>query len=415
VIRKLRVKFVAITMALVTLVLTVVLVSLFNALQENTASLSQQVLNRVLREDSRAGGAADTGITIGGSQVTLPYFTVNIWDDTAYVTSGTYADLEDTAALKEILALCMEQDSDSGTLPDYHLRYLRQDNGLFLKIAFVDISMELATVRRTLGSYLRVALLSLLLLFAVSCILARWAVRPVERAWDQQRQFLSDASHELKTPLTVILSNAEMLNAAELPERPARWADNIRSEARQMRSLVEQMLTLARADNAVTTAVLSEQSLSELASDCALSFEPVAFEAGKRLHYKIAEDISVSGDAKQLRELVGILLDNAIRYSPDRSEVGLSLQKKDRHAVLTVSNPGEPIPPAELRRLFERFYRRDPSRGECAGFGLGLPIARTIAEAHGGTIRAESDEFSTRFIVTLPMNKSSNTKTGETG
>ena len=227
----------------------------------------------------------------------------------------------------------------------------------------------------------------------------------MEKAWKQQHQFLSDASHELKTPLTVILSNAELLEAASLEERPARWADNIHSEAQQMKSLVEEMLTLARADNMVRTAVLTEVSLSDVAADCALAFEPVAFEAGKPLDYQITEDVTVLGDRDKLRQLVSVLLDNAIKYGADGGTITLTLQKTDRQARLTVSNPGEPIPADQLSHLFERFYRADASRGEKSGFGLGLPIARTIAQEHKGALKAESDAASTRFLYTMPLKK----------
>ena len=226
----------------------------------------------------------------------------------------------------------------------------------------------------------------------------------MERAWRQQRQFLSDASHELKTPLTVILSNAEMLGASPLEERPARWADNIRSESRRMKSLVEQMLTLARADNMSPAAVFGEVSLSEIAEDCALDFEPVAFEAGKPLEYRLPERLLVPGDGEKLRQLVSILLDNAIKYGAPGGAVALSLEKRERQAVLAVSNPGE-IPAGQLPRLFERFYRADSSRGEQSGFGLGLSIAAAVAREHRGTLRAESAGGTTRFIFTMPLKR----------
>ena len=300
---------------------------------------------------------------------------------------------------------CLSQDRREGTITAYHLRYLRQDNGLYEKLAFVDMSMEQAVLRKMMGSYLVIALASLALLLGVSILLSRWATRPVEKAWKQQRQFLSDASHELKTPLTVILSNAELLEQAGLSDKPARWTDNIRSEAGRMRSLVEEMLTLARADNMARTAVLTEISLSDIAADCALAFEPVAFEAGKPLDYTLAENITVLGDGDKLRQLISILLDNAIKYGADGGTVHLALEATDRQAKLTVSNPGQPIPAEQLERLFERFYRVDGSRGEKSGFGLGLPIARTIAAEHKGILKAESDAISTRFIYTMALKK----------
>ena len=406
-IRKLQIKFVAMCMLLVTAVLGVVFLAVFLSAKQNIEIISRQVLQRVIEEDYTVGRP---DLNPGGEEeVLLPYFTVNVWERSgiynAYVTGGTYADLQDTAELEEILTDCLRQEEDEGTIRSYGLRYLRRDLGLYLRMAFVDMSMEQATMREIMGSYLQIGAAALLLLLGVSILLARWATAPVARAWQQQRQFLSDASHELKTPLTVILSNAELLEAAPLGERPARWADNIRSEAKRMRSLVEEMLTLARADNAVRSAVMAEPSLSDLATDCVLAFEPVAFEAGKPLESDVAPDVTVLGDGDKLRQLVGVLLDNAIKYGRDGGAITLTLRRTDRQARLTVSNPGDPIPPDQLRRLFERFYRADASRGEQTGFGLGLPIAASIASEHRGTLKAESDAVSTRFLFTMPLKK----------
>lgn len=413
-IRKLQLKFVAICMVLVTAVLSVVFGAVYMAMGQNIEALSRQVLQRVIDETATSSDMSrpDISINIGGDKVLLPYFTVVVqeqWDGTyvATVTAGTYANLNNTEELQDILTDCLSQNQAEGVVREYGLRYLRQDNRLFgyKNIAFVDMSMEQATLQKMMYSYLQIALAALLLLLGVSVVLSRWATRPVEKAWRQQRQFLSDASHELKTPLTVILSNAEMLQSAPLADKPARWADNIRSEAGRMKSLVEEMLTLARADNMVRTAVMAEVSLTDVAGDCALAFEPVAFEAGKPLEERIAADITVVGDADRLRRLISILLDNAVKYGAEGGHITLTLEKTDRQARLTVSNPGDPIPPEHLAHLFERFYRADASRGEKSGFGLGLAIADTIAREHKGALKAESDAASTRFTFTIPLRK----------
>lgn len=172
-----------------------------------------------------------------------------------------------------------------------------------------------------------------------------------------------------------------------------------------MRTLVEQMLTLARADNGVRPAAMEPLNLSDVATDCVLAFEPVAFEAGKPLEERIAADITVVGDADRLRRLISILLDNAVKYGAEGGHITLTLEKMDRQARLTVSNPGDPIPPEHLAHLFERFYRADASRGEKSGFGLGLAIADTIAWEHKGALKVESDAASTRFTFTMPLRK----------
>lgn len=404
-IRKLRLQLVAVCMLLVTSLLAGLFLSLYYSARKNIQNSSQDLLYRVVTADPRTN-QAESGVIIGGNQVQLPYFTVELFgNNTAYVTGGTYPELEDTELLSIILQLCMSQNQDTGTISEFNLKYLRVSNGFFERIAFVDISMELAALRGMMRAVLQIGAAALLLLFGVSCLLAWLVTRPVERAWKQQRQFLSDASHELKTPLTVILSNAELMDSQPLEPRVARWRDNIHTEAKQMKTLVEEMLTLARADNMVRTAIFSPLSLSDAATDCALLFEPVAYEAGKTLQYEetVVPDVMVNGDGDKLKQVVSILLDNAIKYGAEGAPITLSVQKTDRHAKLQVSNQGEPISPEQLSHLFERFYRADASRGEKSGFGLGLSIAATIAAEHKGTLKAESDSRSTRFILTLPL------------
>lgn len=399
---RLRTKFVTICMALVVAVLMSVLFAVYAVMHQNLISISDQILHRAIQEETVSPGFSPE---IGGTPVMLPYFAVTVRGTTAYVTSGTYDNLENTAALQDIITKCLTQQEDSGTVPGYNLRYLRQDRLFHKRLAFVDMSMEQTMLRQMMMPYLLITAVSILALLAISIALAFWITKPVERAWRQQRQFISDASHELKTPLTVILSNAELLSSAPLTDAPGRWVDNIRTEARQMRDLVEQMLILARADNAVSTAVFEEVDFSELAMDTCLAFEPVAYESGKGLEDRIGENICVTADPGKLRSLISILLDNAIKYGAEGGTILLRLEKTDRLARLTVENPGEPIPPEHLSRLFERFYRSDASRGEQSGFGLGLPIAATIAAEHKGGVKAESDARSTRFIFTMPLKR----------
>ena len=405
-IRKLRWQFVAACMGLIAAVLAIVFGCVWASAQNALEHSSHMALEQAL---SRRGGDLLPGFRQNGGddQVLLPYFTVQVWGTTVYVTGGTYSGLEDTDALTAILTDCLSQEDNEGSLPGYALRYLRQDDGLYTQIAFVDISLETAALRQMMASYLRIGLLSLLLLAGASFLLSLRVTRPVERAWRQQRQFFSDASHELKTPLTVILSNAEMLETSDLPERESRWRDNILSESRQMKTLVEEMLALSRTEDAQRKPTVADVDLSDLSEDCALAFEPVAFEAGKPLSWDVTPALTVSGDGEKLRRLLSILLDNAAKYGAPGEGIVLSLRAERSQAILSVANGsgGHPIPPEELPRLFERFYRADASRGEQSGFGLGLPIAQAIAKEHHGALRAESDEQATRFTFTLPLKK----------
>ena len=219
--RKLRLKFVALSMSLVTIVLAAVFVAGIFSSRDNLERISGDVLRRAMLKPP---GQFDA--SIGGKDAALPYFTVDIWNGAVSVTGGTYPDLENAS---EIVSACLEQSDNKGNLPQYGLRYLRKGGGLHIRIAFVDMSMEVETLRQIVKSQLAIALLALLPLLGVSVLLSHRAIAPVERAWNQQRRFLSDASHELKTPLTVILSNAELLEASDLAERPRRWTENIRA------------------------------------------------------------------------------------------------------------------------------------------------------------------------------------------
>ena len=242
---------------------------------------------------------------------------------------------------------------------------------------------------------------ALLALFLASLPLARWAVGPVERAWNQQKQFVADASHELKTPLTVILSNADML--LDQPEGESRrWAENIQAEGLRMKELTEALLALARTDRPQAQLRRERVDLSYLTADCALAFEAAAYEAGHTLDQQVEEGLAVQGDPAELARLVEILLDNALRYSAPKGRVEVELRRTGRKARLKVENPGEPIPAEDLTRVFQRFYRADPSRSQ-EGYGLGLSIAKGVAEAHRGRVWAESGDGKNRFFVELPL------------
>ena len=222
---------------------------------------------------------------------------------------------------------------------------------------------------------------------------------------DSRQEFVSNVSHELKTPLTVILSSSDLLAQEESPTKRAQYLDNIRAESQRMRRLVEGMLTLARGDSGRAKTPMEPVALSELANETAMSFEPVAFEAGHPLEYELAENLTVRGRADELRQVLAILLDNAVKYAPAGAPVRLTLRESGRDAALEVENPGDPIPPEQLAHLFDRFYRADASRSDHEGFGLGLSIAQSIVTAHRGTIRCRSDAQGTCFTVTLPLQK----------
>ena len=229
-----------------------------------------------------------------------------------------------------------------------------------------------------------------------------------ERELDRQRMaFFNAASHELKTPLTVILANAGILlaHSGDMADGQRKWVEYIQAEAQRMKSLVEDLLFLARSDDRRSPLRLQTVSFSDLAWEALLPFESVAFEAGVALDSQITPDLELLGDPEQLRRLVAILVDNAVKYAGPRGSASLILRPQGDEAVLSVHNTGEPIPPEHLPRLFERFYRTDSDRARSqGGYGLGLSIAKSIVDGHRGRISVSSSAISgTLFTVRLPL------------
>ena len=252
-------------------------------------------------------------------------------------------------------------------------------------------------------------LLAGFLIFGLSFFLARMSLRPVEHAFSEQQRFVQDASHELKTPLTVILANLSILKsrpAATIQEEML-WIQNTETEARRMQELTERLLFLAKADSKRLSPKIERLSLSQLTEAAALPFTALAFERGLTLDTEPEAGISVKGDARALTQLLAILIDNALKYARSGSVVTVRLARQKKHALLSVHNEGEVIPQDALPHLFDRFYRVDKSRARAqGGYGLGLSIAKTIAHAHGGDIRVESSaKHGTCFTTTLPLSE----------
>ena len=290
---------------------------------------------------------------------------------------------------------------------DNHYRYLvkQNDNGEYL-VMFVDCSRDFYNANRLLIMTVLIGIISLLAMFILVYMFSGKAVAPVVESLEKQKRFITDAGHELKTPIAVISANVDVL---ELESGKSEWTNSIRGQVKRMTELVKNMLTLSRMEEENIHVVFSDLNLSQTIVENSASFAAVADSKGLKYNLDIAEDIHILGDKNGINQLSSLLIDNAMKYSSENGSVNVMLSKDQRgkKAIFEVSNTCDSIPEGNLDRLFDRFYRADNSRSrDTGGYGIGLSVARAIANSHGGEIEAQRDgDHIIRFIVKIPVAK----------
>ena len=305
-----------------------------------------------------------------------------------------YAIDEDTAI--EYAKKVMDDGKERGWISNYRYKVFSSEMGY--GVVFVDGSMSRSTLMQTtmIAGFvlLGCAALVLILIF----LLSKKAVKPIAESYEKQKQFVTDANHELKTPLTLILAN---LDIAEGELGKNEWLDDIRTEGQRMTELVKQLVALSRMDEEGQPLNVAEVSFGELVADTVSEFEPLAKDRGKALTASIDKEITCFGDEALLHRLVGILMDNAIKYCDQGGEISVTLHR-GRRVVLTVENTYSAVGEIELHRLFDRFYRADKARKFTGGYGVGLSMAKAIIEKHKGEITAyKKDSTHIGFKVIL--------------
>lgn len=405
-IQKLRWKFVVIMMSIISIMLIIIFSSLLVSSRAQFLQLSMERLHSVIREDSPVKNLPPGAIPPPEREAT-PTLVVSVGKSKTLRILKNQFTYMDEEQMEELVAYADSGKSDTGFIREYNIRYLREatKEGR-IRYAFADCTIEQSSLRSQMFNSILIGLAAFFLLLMVIIHLSSWVVKPAAKAWEQQRQFVADASHELKTPLTVILSNINMLldNPDIADKKTGERLYHIQAEAVRMKRLTENLLQLARIDNSTERPAYQTINFSLLLKRCILMLEPVFYEAGKRLEEDIEEDIMLRGSETGLRQVMDILLDNAFKYSSKNAVTTIVLKRLSvRELLLTVSNEGTPIPPSECQNLFERFYRADQSRSGIAGYGLGLSIAKIVIEEHGGKIQASSDGHNTNtFSVRLP-------------
>ena len=414
-IQKLRVKFIIASMLSLALVLLVILGGV-NAMSYQKVVRDADRILALLSEnrgvfpqqtppDDRGGKPGPIPVLGHGISPETPFesrfFSVLLNEKGQVLQSdtGQIAAVDDRSA-GEMAQAIWASGSVSGFRGDY--RYVRVAETGGARLIFVDCGRSLSNFRTTLIASGLVALAGLLAVFLLLLILSKRIVRPVAESYEKQRRFITDAGHELKTPLTIIGADLDLV---EQELEGNEWLQDIRCQVRRLTGLTQDLIFLSRMEEETPPIQPIEFPLSDLTEEMAQSFQGLAKAQGKGLVLSIQPMLSYTGDENTIRQLLSILLDNALKYTPDEGEVEIALKKEGRMIRLSVSNTiDRPMEREMLDRLFDRFYRGDQSRSsQTGGYGLGLSIAKGIVLAHRGKIRAESSGASLSVIVSLPV------------
>lgn len=401
--KKLRRRIIIVLTVMVVLLLSVVILSIYMITSQQLVKQQREALQIVsmlpMNDKAPEGGRRNER----AFKTYPPYFTVRVNPDGEI--SGVFSRLfditEDEMIAAAHAALAMDKPFDA--LQESSLRFLIRKDGRGTQITFISTAEDEHKLNKLVAVSLLIgALAALILFFGISLPLSRWLIAPTTHAWEQQKQFVADASHELKTPLTVIMANLAILrrHSDKTIAECDQWLNSTEEETSQMRELVEQMLCLARAEDSASSVQKTECNLSDVLERVILAMEPLAFEQNITLQSSIQEQITGYFDADGIWRMAQILLDNAMKYVGGERIVDFDAHLAREQVVMTVHNSGEPIPPDVLPHIFERFYRSDAARSS-AGFGLGMTIAHQIIQNHHGKISVSSTQESGTIVTVL--------------
>ena len=294
----------------------------------------------------------------------------------------------------------IEKEESNGFIGNY--RYMTYTEGTHTRITFLDCGRKMATFRIFLYASIGMSLFGLIFVFFAIQVFSKMIIRPVAESYEKQKRFITDAGHEIKTPLTIINANIDILDE-EYGEDEC--ISDIRQQTNRLTSLTNNLIYLARMEETDKSLDLIDIPLSDAVRETVLEFKPVADSQGKEIILNLQPTITIKGNPSAIRQLISILMDNALKYSPCGENITVFLSKQGKNVRLTFCNKtSSPISRNELHLIFERFYRTDRSRNSSTGgHGIGLSIAQAIVTAHGGTIQAWSnDDISFNVSVTFP-------------
>ncbi len=404
-IRKLRNKIIVINVVLMSIILLTALITIFTIGYSRIRKEGDTRMNMALSYDILSDD--DYCEVEAFNDIVLVIYDKNTKQVVEYFCAAANV-LDKNAVTKKVIDEIAEGERSEGFVMSLHSNFKKTEaDENTVRIAFMDISAQQNSVGTYAAFATMTAIISLASYFVISYLLAHIALKPVEDSWTQQKQFIADASHELKTPLSVIMANTEIISShpEETVASQMKWIENTKSESRRMADLVANLLFIAKNDDGLKVQ-MEEVDFSDCVGKMVLGYDAIFYENGKQFDYDIPLGITVTGNEGQLKQLVTILLDNANKYSLGVGNIQLRLSAAGKHAVLTVSNDSATLSDEQLAHLFDRFYTVDPSRNKnTGGNGLGLSIAKIVCETHGGKISVASENGRTAFTATIPLLK----------
>lgn len=389
--KKLRRRFIAAAMAAIGAVTLVLLcaVNLWNY-KITTDSLDATLDIMSLTGSYSSGKDYSLPEIFGGHSSEEMYMTrfFAVYYDKNGKAAGVFRDYIATVSVEQALSYssdALSSGRERGYYGDYRYRVLGASGGSI--VVFLNAVPEQQSMNTLLRVSVIVSLLALLAAFALITAFSKKATAPYMKNMQLQKQFITDAGHELKTPLTSISTSADVL---KLETGENEWVDNIQKQAARMSKLVANLVTLSKLDEGAQMPDMCDFSLSDAAWEVSEPFELRAVAQGKKYSRSIEDNITVHGDMAAVQQMISILLDNAFKYSDEGGEIRLSVRKQHKGSVIEVYNTCAEGSLGDISRFFDRFYRADKARSADGGTGIGLSIARAVAEAHGGSISAES-------------------------
>ncbi len=332
------------------------------------------------------------------AQFETRFFTVNLNGDgeTISANTGSIAAVTTDEAI-EYAEEIYEDGKDDGFFGVYRYGVVRTDKGTM--VLFLDCSRSLDIFYRFVRATLAVSVVGIFGVFILMLLFSRRAIKPIADSYAKQKHFITDASHELKTPLAVINANTEVI---EMTQGDSEWTQSIKNQVQRLTELTNSLVSLARMDEHDSKLLMTDFSISDAITESLEPFVGLAAQQGKTLVSKIQGNISFEGNEESVRKLVGILADNAIKYSDEKGEISVTLKSSSKGPILQMKNSVDEIAKGSHDELFERFYRGDASHSsEIGGYGIGLSIAKAIVYAHKGKITARSEDGKSLMISVL--------------